>query len=237
MQHLLCEDGRVARLHDDGTWAYAPTTGFALDLLRVHPISPEVAQAVHGLFERIGMRVVETGEEVTATHRGEAIEFTAGVDAADVDFIIPLFLFQVERLSGYFEGGRLDEMELFRITEALFEHGAGPRHLLGNPLVSNPILRVLIRGKQLLHITLVSPDQAQGPDALWTMAFVNGQWLVVKGHHGVPQRVLRATVQDAIDVQRLLFKGMKAADFGTWRRLAGAYVEWRRRVEVTAPLG
>ena len=128
-------------------------------------------------------------------------------------------------------------MELFRITEVLFEHGAGPRHLLGNPLVSNPLLRFLVRGKQLLHITLVSPDQAQGPDARWTMTFANGQWLVLKGHHGLPQRVLRATVQDAIDVQRLLFEGMKAADLGTWTRLARAYVKWRRKVEVAPPLG
>jgi len=235
MQHLLCEDGRVARLLDDGTWAYAPTTGSALELLQAHPISTKVAEAVRGLFERIGLRVVETGEEVTGTHRGDGIDFTGGIDPSSVDFVIPVYLFQVERLAGFIEDGELDEMELFRITQVLFEQGAGPRHLLGNPLVSNPVLRFLIRGKQLLHITLVSPDPPLGPDALWTMAFVSGQWILVKGHHGRPQRVLRATVPDAIEVQRLLFEGMKAGNFAAWRRVAGAYVKWRRRVEVPLP--
>ena len=126
----------------------------------------------------------------------------------------------------------LDDMELFRITEVLFEHGAGPRHLSGNPLVANPILRLMIRGKQLLHITLVSPDPDQGPDARWTMAFVAGQWLQLPGHHGTPQRVLRAEVSDAIEVQRLLYAGMKADTFGSWMKIGREYVSWRRRVEV-----
>ncbi len=234
MMHLLTEHGRVARLLDDGTWAYAPTTGSALEMLQSHPISSAVAEAVRGLFDQLGMRVVETGEELTCTHEGDRVQFVRGIDEASVDFVIPMYLFQVERLAGFFEDGVLDDMELFRITEVLFEHGAGPRHLLGNPLVSNPFLRLMIRGKQLLHITLVSPDPAQGPDALWTMVFAAGQWLLVPGHHGTPQRILRADVADAIELQRLLYAGMKAGDFGTWVKVARAYVKWRSGVEVTA---
>jgi len=234
MMHLQTEHGRIVRLLDDGTWSFAPTTGSALDMLGAQPVSASIAESVRGLFERLGMRIDETGEELTCIHHGDRLEFVPGIDPDDVDFVVPLHLFQVERLCGFLEDGLLDAMELFRITEILFEHGAGPRHLNANPLVGNPVLRKAIKGKDLLHITLVSPDPSQGPDAEWTMAFVHGQWLVVPGFHGVPQRVLRAEVPDAMEVQRLLYKGMKAGDLATWVKIARDYVRWRRGVEVAA---
>jgi hypothetical protein len=94
----------------------------------------------------------------------------------------------------------------------------------------------MIRGKRLLHIMLLSPNPAEETDALFTMVFAAGQWLVVPGHHGTPERALKVPVSEAVDVQRLLFAGMKAADFGTWVRIARDYVQWRRRVEVPAPV-
>jgi hypothetical protein len=126
---------------------------------------------------------------------------------------------------------------MFYITRALFATGAGQRHLLGNPLVSNPVLRKLIRGKNLLHITLISPKPEAERDARFTMAFVADQWLVVHGLHGRPQRVLKVPVADAIELQRLLYTGMVAGagDIGTWMKIARDYVDWRTRVEVPVP--
>lgn len=234
MRHLLTEDGRVARLEDDGRWAFAPTTGSGLEKLRAFPVAPAVVDAVRGLFGQLGMRVVETGEEFTCVQRGDRIEFTPGIDEASVDFVVPMYLFQIDRVTEFIEDGVLDDVEMFRITDVLFAHGVGRRHLLSNPLVSNPVLRLIIRGKHLLHITLVSPDPQQAQDALYTLAFVSKQWLLVPGHHGTPQRVLRVSVSEAIEVQRQLHAGMKAGDLGTWIGIARWYVKWRRRVEVRA---
>jgi hypothetical protein len=232
MRYLLTGDGKAFRLHDDGRWTPAPAVGSALDMLRANPLPSAIVASVRGLFGSLGMRVVETGEEVTCTHRGDAIQFRPGIDAT-VDFVVPMHLYQIEGLVGFFADGVLDDMEMFYITRALFATGAGPRHLLGNPLVSNPILRRVIRGKRLLHVTLISPDPAADHDALFTMAHVAEQWLVVQGHHGAPERVLRVPVTEAIELQRLLYAGMRAGGFGTWMKTARAYVAWRDRVEVS----
>jgi hypothetical protein len=232
MRYLVTGDGKAFGLHDDGRWSPAPSSGSALELLRGKPLSGAIVAAVRGLFGTLGIRVIETGEELTCTHSGNAIAFTAGIDPASTDVVLPMHLYQVERLVGFFTDGILDDLEMFYITRALFADGHGPRHLLGNPLVANPVLRRMIRGKRLLHITLLSPDLAADHDALFTMAFVSGQWLVVSGHHGLPERVLRVPVSEAIELQRLFFAGMKAGDLGTWMKIARSYVAWRDRVEV-----
>lgn len=233
MRYLVSGDGEAFGLLDDGTWTPATSTGSGLDILRAKPVPLAAVEAVHGLFGSLGMRIVETGEELTCTHQGDAIEFTAGIDEASVDMVLPMHLYQIEQLAGFFGGGIVRDLEMFWITRALFATGSGQRHLLGNPLVSNPILRLMIRGKRLLHIIIISPEPEEERDALFTMAFA-GQWLVVPGHHGSPERVLRVPVSEAIEVQRLLHAGMKAGDLRTWMRIARDYVQWRRRVEVPA---
>jgi len=238
MRYLLTGDGRAFGLNDDGTWTPAPSTGSGLEILRANPVPAVIVEAVRGLFGSLGMTVVETGETFTCTHQGNAIEFTPGIDAASVDFVVPMHLYQIERLAGFFEDGILDDLEMYYITRALFASGAGQRHLLGNPLVSNPILRLMIRGKRLLHITLVSPKPEVDHNALFTMVFVAGQWLVVQGHHGTPERVLKVPVSEALVLQRLLYAGMVAGagDIRTWMKIARDYVSWRRRVEVPVPV-
>jgi hypothetical protein len=237
MRYVVSNEGEAFALNDDGTWSTAPSTGSALELLNANPVPTGVVSAVRGSFGSLGMRVVETGETLTCTHRGDAIAFAPGVDDASIDFVIPMHLYQVRRLVGFFEDGVLDDLELFYVTRALFATGAGQRHLLGNPLVANPILRKLIGGKNLLHITLISPRPAAERDALFTMAFVAGQWLVVPGLHGRPERVFKVPVADAMELQRLLYTGMVAGigELGTWMKIARDYVRWRERVEVPVP--
>lgn len=234
MRYLLAGDGTAFALNEDGTWKPARSSGSALEMMRARPVPPAAVAAVRGLFGSLGMKVVETGETLTCTHRGDMVEFAPGIDEESVDIVVPMHLYQIERLAGFFRDGTVSDLEMFWITRALFATGAGQRHLLGNPLVSNPILRVMIRGKRLLHITLVSPEPGEETDAHFTMVFGAGQWLVVPGHHGTPERVLRVPVSEAIEVQRLLYSGMKAGDLRTWMRIARTYVEWRRRVEVPA---
>jgi hypothetical protein len=77
--------------------------------------------------------------------------------------------------------GRLDEVEQFRIACVFFTNSAGGRHIMNNPLMSNQVLRRIVRGKNLMHVTLVSPVPAEEPDAAFTVIFINGEQLVVRG--------------------------------------------------------
>ena len=235
MPQVLTSDGKLVLLKDDGSWAYAPAGGSVLDKLRAFTIPPAIVEAVRGLFGRIGIRVADTGEMFTCAQTGDRIEFAPGIDEASVDFVVPVHQYQLARLAEYIGRGTLDALEQFRIVRALFATAAGRRHLLSNPLLSNPVLRRIIRGRNVLHVTLVSPDPSQEPDTTCTILFVNNEQIVVPGLHGTPQRVLRVGVPEAVELQRQIHAGMKADDLGTWMTIARWYVDWRKRVEVSIP--
>ena len=232
MDRVLTADGKTVVLKADGTWTYAPVAGSTLDTLRTLSIPSGIADSVRGLFNALGIRVVDTGESFSIVQRLGRIEFTPGIDETAVDFVVPVHQFQLARLADYIGRGALDPVEQFRIIRALFATASGRGHVLSNPFMTNPVLRRLIRGRNLLHVTLVSPDAAQEPDADYTIIFINREQLVLPGKHGTAQRVLRVGVPEAIELQRQIALGLKAGDLGTWMKIAKWYVDWRKRVEV-----
>ena len=235
MTTVITRDGKAVVLHDDGTWKYATAAGSTLERLKALSVSPAIADTVKGLFSQLGVRVIDTGEAFTCVHRGDSVAFVAGLNERTVDFAVQVYQFQLERLAGYIRQGTLADVEQFRIACALFATGTGSRHIMGNPLMSNAVLRRMIRGKNLMHVTMVSPDPAQEPDAAFTILFINREHVVVPGLHGTPLRILRVPFADAVDLQKHLFAGMKAglAPF-KWLTIARWYVGWRKRVETPA---
>jgi hypothetical protein len=235
MTTVITRDGKAVVLHDDGTWKYAAVGGSTVERLKALTVPPAIADTVKGLFTQLGVRVIDTGEAFTCVHRGERVDFVSGLDERTVDFSVQVYQFQLERLAGYIQQGTLADVEQFRIACALFATGTGSRHIMGNPLMSNGVLRRMIRGKNLMHVTMVSPDPAEERDAAFTILFINGEHVVVPGLHGTPLRVLRVPFADAVDLQKHLFAGMKAGLAPSkWLAIARWYMDWRKRVEVPA---
>jgi len=235
MTTVITRDGKAVVLHDDGTWKYAAVGGSTVERLKALTVPPAIADTVKGLFTQLGVRVIDTGEAFTCVHRGERVDFVSGLDERTVDFAVQVYQFQLERLAGYIQQGTLADVEQFRIACALFATGTGSRHIMGNPLMSNGVLRRMIRGKNLMHVTMVSPDPAEERDAAFTILFINGEHVVVPGLHGTPLRVLRVPFADAVDLQKHLFAGMKAGLAPSkWLAIAKWYMDWRKRVEVPA---
>lgn len=235
MTTVVTPDHKVVELHDDGTWKYAAASSSVLDQLKTLSIPPAVVEPTKGMFSKIGVRVIDTGEAFTCIHLGDRVEFASGVIEASVDFTARVYQYQLRRLADYIRRGRLDEVEQFRIVCAFFASGSGGRHIMANPLMSSPVLRRIVRGKNLMHVTLVSPAPAEEPDAPYTIIFINGEQLVVPGLHGKPLRILRVPFDEAIALQKNLFAGLKAGKTPSkWIKIAKWYVEWRKRVEVPA---
>jgi hypothetical protein len=233
MKTVMTQDRKVVLLSDDGTWKYGTAAGSVLEALKTLSIPPAIAETVKGMFSQLGVRVIDTGEAFTCIHRGDRVEFVPGVNEGSVDFTAQVYQFQLERLAEHMRRGAFDEVEQFRIACALFIGATGSRHILANPLMANAALRRTIRGKNLMHVTLVSPDPAQEPDVPYTIIFINGEQLVVPGRHGKPLRVLRVPLSDAIALQKNLFAGLKAGMAPSkWIKIARWYVDWRKRVEV-----
>jgi hypothetical protein len=232
MKTVITSDRKAVILNDDGTWKYAAPTGNMMEKLNAVSIPAGIIEGVKGMFGKLGIRVIDTGEAFTIIHRGDRVEFAPGVSAGSVDILVEVYAFQLERLIQEIRKGSLDELEQFRIARTVFAGAAGKRHMMSNPLMSNSILRRAIRGKNLMHVHLLSPDPVQEPDATYTILFVNNSMMAVPGLHGEPQRVLRVPLAEAIALQKNLFGGMKTGDITKWLKIAKWYVDWRKRVEV-----
>jgi hypothetical protein len=207
MRIVVTPLGEPIRLNDDGTWQSARPSGSILERLKSLRPSPEIVGAYAELFHRVTIRVIDTDERVLCVHHGDRIEFGAVNDADVGDFAVDIYGYQAERLADQVDRGIIDPPGRFRIARALITaRQRGPNSLLRNPLMSNAALRKIISGQTLRHVHLVSPDQTEEPDARMTWIYADPEWIVVPGLHGTAQRTFRLTVDDAMELQRQLFK-------------------------------
>ena len=230
---IITSEQKVVNLNEDGTWQYATSSGSTLEKWKSLELPENVTGLFQGLFEKLGVRIIDTGEALTCIQRGDQLEFAMAIDEDSVDFTVQVYGFQVDRLAEHIETGEIDELERFRIAREFFGRSSrGKANVLSNPLISNSILRRLIGGKNLIHMYLISPDPEQEENATFTLIYVNEGWLVIPGLHGEPERVFRVSVADVLELQRRLFAGMKAGSWREWIKIGRWYVGWRKKVEV-----
>jgi hypothetical protein len=195
---------------------------------------PQVVEFFRGLFNSAGVRITDTGEKFTGTHTGDNVVFTEGVAADAVDFIVDLSSGQIDLLLEYVGDGVLDERERFRVMAVV----AAPatEGALRRPAIKNRFLRSLLfkigRAESLMHVTLAAPDGEQ--DVGHTIAYADGQWLVIPGLHGKVNHVYRLAVDDAVEYQRRMLAARNARSITTWLRFARWYGQLRKRVTVPA---
>ncbi len=92
-----------------------------------------------GTFTRLGITVVETGEQFTVIHQGQRFAFEAG--ATDVDFVIPIGQHNVDSLLARASDGALDDADAFGIMAVMFTPLT--REILKHPVTADDGLRRL----------------------------------------------------------------------------------------------
>jgi hypothetical protein len=193
---------------------------------------PSVVQWFRGLFERAGVRVRDTGEAFTCAHLGDRIEFRDGIDDANVDFVVEIEAWQVDRLLESVGDGMLDEREQFRVMAALASPAT--EAALKRPVIKNRFLRGMLlklgNAEPLMHVVLIAPPGEE--EACHTIAYVDGQTLVIPGLHGRVPRQYRLTVPDAIEYQRRMLAARRANRASSWLAFARWYRGMRKRVAV-----
>lgn len=232
MQFVKTAEDKIVELHKDGTWRYSESHGSSLKRLQDITQTSDVVNLVKGLFTKIGVRVIDTNEEFTCTHTGERLEFAEGINKEDIEFNLDVNAFQIDGvLRNMAEGYHSELARFYLIREFFLSSPAGKRNPLNNPLVSNPILKFIIKGKNIVHTYLKSPEPRREKDATYTLFHVNGHWNVAHGLCGEPNRILDVTVEDAFELQRHLYKAMQSDSFMEWYKTAKWYVGWRNKVE------
>ena len=176
------------------------------------------------------MHVIDTGEQFTCVIREDHVAFDDTLNENNVDYVVEIYSYQIDLLSKYISDGDLSDIEQFRILKVLVKSEIkGANHPLKNPMMSSTILRWLIRGKSVLHVNLISPNQKLEGNGHYTFLHANG-WVVFEGLHGTPQRILNVSLEDALELQRKFYESMKADSWSQWFKTAKWYKKWRKRV-------
>lgn len=188
---------------------------------------PGVVEFFRGLFDRVGVKIIETGEAFTGLHKGDKIEFASGIDDPDVDFTVAITLEQVDRLTRHVVSGELGTAEEFRIVRTLFTPAT--QATLQNPMMSNGLLRRMNGVEDLIHVHLRSPVEEE-EDVNHTLIHAAGQWVVIPGLHGKPRRVFDLTMADALEYHRRTLDAIHKDSFMNWLSFASWYKKWRKNV-------
>jgi len=190
------------------------------------------------LFERIGIRVTDTGEELSCYHRGTYIDFEEQLDESNVDYVLELTTEQVDALVELVSVGDIDEAKRYSILKALFapaiEASINPfpclKGVTSSPtLISNTLVRRLLRMENLIHVYVVSPIPGE-PEVGNTLVFENKEWQVSPGLHGAPGRIFRLTINDALAFHSQARLALKANTKIGWLKFGRWYLRWRRVV-------
>ena len=233
MNIVVTPHGKPVVLNDDGTWTDPPSSPSVLERWKSLTPTPDLIERFRGVFERLGVRITDTAEALTCIHRGDRIDFEAGIDEASVDTTVVIYGYQAERLARAVERGPLEPIEEFRIARELLSRNAGVAGDVDNPLSSNPILRLFIQAKNLIHVSLISPDQNEEPDATYSFLHVSGHSLLIPGLHGRPERVFRLNVDDVLELHRNI-AGLASKGWVERLKMGNWYLSWRKKVEVPA---
>jgi hypothetical protein len=193
---------------------------------------PDVIEFFRGMFDRAGVRV-DGSESFTCTHAGDRITFSAGL-REPLDFVVDITSVQAQAMLEAVKDGVLDEGERFRIMAALATPAT--RAALARPIIRNRLLRAALlkvgRAEMLMHVVLTPPPGEQ--DVAHTIAYADGQYLVLSGRHGNVPHVYRLTVADAMDYQRRMLAARKDNRLRTWLAFARWYGQMRKRVMAPA---
>lgn len=207
--------------------------GAILDQWQAAMQSPDVVGFFRGLFDRAGVRVTGTDEAFTCVHEGNRVSFREGLQEP-LDFVVDIASEQAQALLAHVQDGVLDERERFRIMAALAS--SATRDLLARPMIRSRLLRSVLfkigRAEMLMHVVLAAPPGEQ--DAGHTIAYADGQYLVIPGLHGRVSHVYRLTTEEAADYQRRMLAARKANNLRSWINFARWYGTLRKRAEAPA---
>ena len=190
------------------------------------------------LFESVGIRISDTEEEFNCYHRGTRIDFEEPLNESEVDYVLELTTKQVDSLVELVSVEEIDEERRYSILKTLFapaiEASINPFPCLkgvtsSTPLVSNTLLRRLLRMENLIHVYIISPVQGES-EIGHTLVFENKEWQVSTGLHGTPGRIFRLSIDDVLEFHGQAYRALKANTNMGWLKFGGWYLKWRKVV-------
>lgn len=187
-----------------------------------------VVEWFKGLFSQVHLEITDTGEKFTILHQGDHVKIIPGFQAKKPNFVIPLESENINRLTAAFSGSGIGAQEEYRIVKFMLKPCL--RAALEMPILNNPALLKIVKVDTHWQEALLDP---QGNlDEQVTIVYVNKQWLVIPGFHGIPKRRLVLTPNQLLDFQRRVLAADASGKISEWTKLARWYVKWREEISV-----
>lgn len=179
-----------------------------------------------GMWESLGINIEETGEKITILHHKDHFEMLDGVDDETVDYNVFLKLENVINMAAHGEDGEIDAYESYKIMSVLFTPFV--QATLMHPMMNKSCQMKMANIENHVHVYLKSPTNDEF--VTHTMIFINKQWVVIPGIHGVAERVFHITPAQAIDYQKEAYSAQKVNTRKSWKKFKKFYLIWRKTV-------
>jgi hypothetical protein len=183
-----------------------------------------------GLFRVAHMQITDTGERFTILHEGDRASISEGFSKQEPNFIIPLQSENIQRLAAAFSDHAVSPFEEYRIVKFMLRPCLEAS--LRMPILKNKALQQIAKVDTHWQEAVLDPDGKE--DEQVTVIFVNKQWLVIPGYHGVPQRRVVLKPRQLLEFQRRILEADDKGAHANWLELARWYVRWRD--EITVPV-
>lgn len=187
---------------------------------------PKLAEYFSGVFEKIGIHVVDTDERFTVHHKGDHFTLAEGATSAGVDYFVPINSQNIKNMAQHGKDAEIDMDESFRIMSVLFTPMTASS--LNHPIMKRSVFGKIPGIENLMHVYLVHPNGQE--IAEHTLIYINKEWVVAAGALGTSKRTFRMTPDDALTYQREFFKTMKKNRTKDWRKFRKWYKQWRAGV-------
>jgi hypothetical protein len=187
---------------------------------------PGLASYFKGLFDLLGVKVLETNEQFTVHHLGNSFELIPGIDPNKVDFTIEIKKENVDNMLKHAQDSVIDERESFRIVRAIFTPITEAS--LNNPYLTKKKYLKIAHTDELIHVTLLDPEKKE--DYSQTLLYSKKQWVVVQGIHGKTATEYKLTPAQAMEFQRHLFEAKKTGTKKGWIKFMKWYNAWKTGV-------
>lgn len=183
-----------------------------------------------GLFKVAHLEITDTGEKFTIMHDGDRARIVAGFSRAKPNFVIPLQTENIKRLSETFAGPSVSAFQEYRIVKFMLKPCL--RAALEMPILKNPAVVRVAKVDTHWQEALLDPDGKE--DEQVTIIYINKQWLIIPGYHGVPQRRVLLQPKQLLEFQRRILEADATGGTAKWVDAARWYVKWRREITVPA---
>ncbi|MBK6732081.1 MAG: hypothetical protein IPG60_14375 [Bacteroidetes bacterium] len=189
---------------------------------------PGMTEYFSGIFNSLGIIVIETGEQFTVLNKSDHFEIVKGIDSGKVDYNVQLSLYNISTMEENGKDGIIDSIESFNIMSVLFTPLT--QSAMANAQFSNAAKQKLAGIENHIHVYLNSPDKTNF--TAHTLFFINGNWIVVPGLYGNAKRTFNLTPAQAIEYQRQVFAAQQINTKSEWKSFGKWYMKWRDGVSV-----